>query len=148
MGAFVTLFLVAWITLLRLLAPMEIPAPPPARGALFAFHVTLNTWAYAAFALSFVLSLIFLGEERLLRSHRLGDVLWRLPPLELLEQMSRSSVLVGLISISIGTALGFFSVDRLPGQNSLFDPKYIITLLVLALYVLYFFLARTAAWCR
>jgi ABC-type transport system involved in cytochrome c biogenesis permease subunit len=73
-------------------------------------------------------------------------VVWRLPPLELLEQMSQSSVMVGLISISIGTALGFVSVDRLPGQNSLFDPKYIITLLVLALYMLYFRLARTTAW--
>jgi ABC-type transport system involved in cytochrome c biogenesis permease subunit len=108
--------------------------------------VTLSILAYAAFALSFVLSLIFLGEERLLRSHKLGDVVWRLPPLELLDQMSRSSVLVGLISIAIGTALGFVSVDRLPGQNSFYDPKYVITLLVLALYALYFRLAGTTAW--
>jgi ABC-type uncharacterized transport system permease subunit len=128
------------------LAPADRLPPPAAHGVVFAFHVTLSILAYAAFALSFVLSLIFLGEERLLRRHKLGDVVWRLPPLELLEQMSRSSVLVGLISISIGTALGFVSVDRLPGQNSLLDPKYIITLLVLALYALYFFLARTTAW--
>jgi len=73
-------------------------------------------------------------------------VVWRLPPLELLEQMSRSGVLVGLISIGVGTALGFVSVDRLEGQNSFFDPKYIITLVVLALYLLYFRLARTTAW--
>ena len=128
------------------LAPADRLPPPAAHGFVFAFHVTLSILAYAAFALSFVLSLIFLGEERLLRSHKVGDVVWRLPPLELLEQMSRSSVLVGLISISIGTVLGFVSVDRLPGQNSLFDPKYIVTLLVLALYVLYFRLARTTAW--
>ena len=127
-------------------APADRLPPPPAQGVVFALHVTLSILAYAAFALSFVLSLIFLGEERLLRSHRLGDVVWRLPPLELLEQMSRSSVLVGLISITIGTALGFVSVDRLPGQNSLFDPKYIITLLVLVLYAVYFRLARTTAW--
>src|ERR1700675_353275 len=47
-GAFVTLLLVVWIALLHVLTPNEIPPPPPARGALFAFHVTLNTWAYAA----------------------------------------------------------------------------------------------------
>ena len=128
------------------LAPADRLPPPATHGVVFALHVTLSILAYAAFALSFVLSLIFLGEERLLRSHKVGDVVWRLPPLELLEQMSRSSVLVGLISIAVGTALGFVSVDRLPGQNSLFDPKYVITLLVLALYALYFFLARTTAW--
>jgi ABC-type uncharacterized transport system permease subunit len=108
--------------------------------------VTLSILAYAAFALSFVLSLIFLGEERLLRSHKLGNMVWRLPALELLERMSRSSVLVGLISIAVGTALGFVSIDQLPGQNSFYDPKYVITLLVLALYALYFRLARTTAW--
>jgi ABC-type uncharacterized transport system permease subunit len=144
-GAFVLPFILVFF-LAAHLAPADRLPPPAAHGIVFAFHVTLSILAYAAFALSFVLSLIFLGEERLLRSHKVGDVVWRLPPLELLEQMSRSSVLVGLISISIGTALGFVSVDRLPGQNSLFDPKYIITLLVLALYVLYFFLARTTAW--
>ena len=144
-GAFVLPFIVVFF-LAAHLAPADRLPPPSAHGLVFAFHVTLSILAYSAFALSFVLSMIYLGEERLLRSHKVGDVVWRLPPLELLEQMSRSGVLVGLISIGAGTALGFVSVDRLAGQNSFYDPKYIITLLVLALYVVYFRLARTAAW--
>jgi ABC-type uncharacterized transport system permease subunit len=144
-GAFVLPFILVFF-LAAHLAPADRLPPPAVHGLVFVFHVTLSILAYAAFALSFVLSLIFLGEERLLRNRKLGDVVWRLPPLELLDQMSRSSVLVGLISIAIGTALGFVSVDRLPGQNSFFDPKYLITLLVLALYVLYFRLARKTAW--
>jgi ABC-type transport system involved in cytochrome c biogenesis permease subunit len=55
-------------------------------------------------------------------------VVWRLPSLELLERMSHSSVLVGVISISIGTVLGFIWVDRLTGQYWFYDPKYVITL--------------------
>ena len=121
-------------------------SPTVAHGVVFALHVTLSILAYAAFALSFVLSLIFLGEERLLRSRRLSNVVWRLPPLELLERMSHSSVLVGVISIAIGTALGFIWVDRLTGQYWFYDPKYVITLVVLFLYLLYFQLARTTAW--
>jgi ABC-type uncharacterized transport system permease subunit len=144
-GAFVVPFIVVFF-LAAHLAPADRLPPPAVHGVVFAFHVTLSILAYAAFALSFVLSLIFLGEQRLLRSHNLGDVVWRLPPLELLEQMSRSGVLVGLISITVGTALGFVSVDQQAGQSSFFDPKYIITLLVLVLYALYFRLARTAAW--
>jgi ABC-type uncharacterized transport system permease subunit len=144
-GAFVLPFILVFF-LAAHLAPADRLPPPDVHGVVFAFHVTLSILAYAAFALSSVLSLIFLGEERLLRNHNLRDVVWRLPALELLEQMSRSGVLVGLISIGVGTALGFVSVDRLEGQNSFFDPKYIITLLVLALYVIYFRLARTAAW--
>ena len=144
-GAFVLPFILM-LFLAAHLAPADRFPPPAVHGAVFAFHVTLSILAYAAFALSFVLSLIFLGEERLLRRHKLGDMVWRLPPLELLERMSRSSVLVGVVSIAIGTALGFISVDRLTGLYSFYDPKYVITLLVLLLYILYFRLARTTAW--
>src|SRR5437660_6647086 len=145
-GAFVLPFILVFF-LAAHLAPADRLPPPAAHGATFAFHVTLSILAYAAFALSFVLSLIFLGEERLLRRHKVGDVVWRLPPLELLAQMSQSSVLVGLVSIAIGTALGFITVDRLSSQYSFYDPKYVITLVVLALYAVYFRLARTTG-CR
>jgi ABC-type uncharacterized transport system permease subunit len=144
-GAFVLPFILTFF-LAAHLAPADRLSPPAAHGVMFAFHVTLSILAYAAFALSFVLSLIFLGEERLLRSHKLGSMVWRLPPLELLERMSQSGVLVGLVSIAIGTVLGFVWVDRLSSEYSFYDPKYLITLLVLALYVLYFRLARTTGW--
>jgi len=144
-GAFVVAIVLA-VFLGSHLAPPDRLGPPPDHGPIFALHVTLSILAYAAFALSFVLSLIYLAEERLLRSRRLGNVVWRLPPLDLLERMSRSSVLIGLFSIAVGTALGFIWVDRLRGQFWYYDPKYVITLLVLLLYVIYFFVARTAAW--
>src|SRR6266436_5408858 len=130
-GGFVLPFIVVFF-LAAHLAPPDRLSPPAVRGPAFAF--------------SFVLSLIFLAEERLLRRHKVGDVVWRLPPLELLAQMSQSSVLVGLVSIAIGTALGFVTVDRLEGQHSYFDAKYVTTLLLLVLYAVYFFLARTTTW--
>src|ERR1700682_5210484 len=144
-GAFVLPFILIFF-LAAHLAPTDRLSLPPARGASFAFHVTLSILAYAAFALSFVLSLIFLGEQRLLRNRKLSNVVWRLPSLELLERMSHSSVLVGVISIAIGMVLGFIWVDRLTGQYWFYDPKYVITLVVLFLYLLYFQLARTTAW--
>jgi HemX protein len=108
--------------------------------------VTLSILAYAAFALSFVLSAIFLLENRLLRNRHLGEIVWRLPALDLLERMSQSSVLVGLVSIAAGTVLGFIWVDRLTGQYWYYDPKYAVTLLVLLLYVIYLQLSRTSNW--
>ncbi len=144
-GAFVLPFILVFF-LAAHLAPADRLAPPPARGPAFAFHVTLSILAYAAFALSFVVSMIFLAEARHLRNRKLGTVVWRLPSLELLDRMSRSSVLIGLISITIGTILGFVWVDRLTGQYSFYDPKYVITLFVLLLYAVYSWLARSAAW--
>ncbi|HJZ62839.1 MAG TPA: cytochrome c biogenesis protein CcsA [Candidatus Acidoferrum sp.] len=144
-GAFVLPFILIFF-LVSHLAPAGRIVETPARGVAFAFHVTLSILAYAAFGLSFVLSLIFLCEQWLLRSRHMGAVLWRLPPLELLERMSQSSVIIGLFSILIGTALGFLWVDRLLGTVWYFDPKYVVTLLVLVLYAAYLWLARSASW--
>src|SRR5689334_1483142 len=77
-GAFVLPFILGFFVAAHL-APADRLSPTPAHGVTFAFHVTLSILAYAAFALSFVFSMIFLGEERHLRSHKVGSVVWRLP---------------------------------------------------------------------
>ena len=117
---------------------------PPAQGPLFAFHVTLNILAYSAFAISFVLSVIYLVQNRRLRVHKLGAVGWRFPALDDLERMARSSVLIGCGSLAAGMTAGFIWAHRLQGRYWDGDPKDIITILILALYVGYTLLARTA----
>jgi ABC-type transport system involved in cytochrome c biogenesis permease subunit len=119
---------------------------PPAQGPLFAFHVTLNILAYSAFAISFVLSIIFLVQNRRLRSRKLGIVGWRFPALDVLERMTRSSVLIGCISLAAGMTAGLIWAHRLEGQYWDGDPKVIVTVLILLIYVGYEFLSGTAAW--
>jgi ABC-type uncharacterized transport system permease subunit len=122
------------------------PPAPPAHGPLFAFHVTLNILAYAAFTLAFVLSLIYLVQNHLLRDRKLSTVFWRFPALDVLERMSRSSVIVGVISLAIGMTLGFVWAHRIRGSYFSGDAKEIITLLVFALYASYLWLSRKTAW--
>src|SRR5271165_3640098 len=126
-GAFVMPVILAFFFAAYLM-PDHPGAPTQAHGVVFALHVTLSILAYAAFALSCVLSLMYLAEGRLLRTRKLGEVVWRFPSLDLLERMSQTSVLVGLATIGVGTALGFLAVDRQAGQHWYFDPKYIVTL--------------------
>jgi ABC-type transport system involved in cytochrome c biogenesis permease subunit len=145
-GAFVTLLLVCWIVLLGLLTPRILAVPTVPRGAIFAFHVTLNTWAYAAFALSFVLSVIYLVQDRVLRSRRLSVAFWRFPALDALERMARSSVYVGLVALIFGVAMGLIWEHRLRGSYSLGDPKVIVTLAILGVYAAYLLLSRKANW--
>src|SRR5713226_8998955 len=57
-GAFVLPFILAFFTVAQL-APADRLAAPPAKGIIFAFHVTLSILAYAAFGLSCVLSVIY-----------------------------------------------------------------------------------------
>lgn len=144
-GAFVVPFVIILFLAARL-SPVNVPSPAPARGPLFAFHVTLSILAYAAFAISFVLSVIFLVQERFLRGHKLAPVFWRFPPLELLERMSRSSVLIGLGSMAVGIVFGYVWVERLRGSIWSPDAKNLVTLLVFGVYAAYILLGRSSSW--
>ncbi|MGH9561030.1 MAG: cytochrome C assembly family protein, partial [Terracidiphilus sp.] len=145
-GAFVTLLLVAWVGCLGWLVPQQTGAAPPARGALFALHVTLITWGYSAFALSFVLSLVYLVQDRLLRSRRLNIAFWRFPALDVLDRMARSSVYLGLVLVALGAPMGLVWAHRLSGSYSWGDPKVVITGVILIVYVVYLRLSRIAQW--
>ena len=145
-GAFVTLLLAAWLALLGWLAPAETPRGPHVNGALFAFHITLDIWAYAAFALSFVLSLVYLAQDFVLRSRHPGVAFWRFPALNVLDRMARSSVYVGLAALAVGVISGLVWEHRLTGAYDWGDPKVIVTLGIVAVYVLYLTLSRSARW--
>ncbi len=144
-GAFVVPFVLV-LFLAAHVSSSGVLVPPPARGAVFAFHVTLSILAYSAFAISFVLSAIFLVQNRFLRGHRLAPLFWRFPPLELLERMSRSSVLIGLGSMAVGIVFGYVWVQRITGSIWNADIKNLATLLVFAVYAAYILIGRSASW--
>ncbi|HMD31065.1 MAG TPA: cytochrome c biogenesis protein CcsA, partial [Candidatus Acidoferrales bacterium] len=69
MGAFVVPLVLLLFILELLVIPQAAPRAP-AHGGIFALHVTSNILAYSAFTLSFVYSLIYLVQDRLLRARR------------------------------------------------------------------------------
>jgi ABC-type transport system involved in cytochrome c biogenesis permease subunit len=144
-GALVLPFVIAVFSLAQR-TRLAVPAPPPAQGPLLALHITLDVLGYAAFGLSFVLSAIYLVQNRLLRNRHLGSIIWRFPALESLERMSRSSVIVGLASLLVGIVFGLLWVNRIWGHYWNGDPKEIITVLILAVYAGYLWLGRTGSW--
>ncbi len=144
---FVLPFVIAFVAISTFLAPEQAAVRlPKAQGPLFALHVTMSILAYAAFALSFVVSLLYLAQNRWLRDRNLGTVIWRFPALDVLERMSRSSVLVGVTAMSFGMALGFVWARRLLGHWVTGDAKEIISLIVLLMYAIYLRLSRQTAW--
>ena len=146
LGAFILPFVILWMVLAIVVAPGTTPRHAPGKGPLFALHVTLNILAYSAFALSFVLSLIYLLQNHVLRERRPGRVFWRFPALEVLENITRSSVIVGLVALGVGITFGFIWKHRLSGHYWSADPKIIATLVVVAAYAGYLWLAGRTSW--
>lgn len=144
-GPFVLPLVVVLSGLAMVLAPGA-PHAAPARGTIFALHVTTNILAYSAFTLSCVFSAIYLGQNHLLRGRRLGTVVWRMPSLELLERMTRSGVVVGLVTLALGMTFGVMVEDRVRGIYVSFDPKEVISLIILVGYGAYLWLERSTSW--
>lgn len=145
-GSLVVPFVIFWLAIAMAVAPSRVTHTPQANGALFALHITIGILAYAAFAISFLLSVIYLIQNRVLKRGRPGLAFWRFPALEVLERMSRSSVWVGLVALAIGTSLGFVWEHRLTGHFAVADPKVLVTLIVLAVYVIYLAIVHAPAW--
>lgn len=145
-GSLVVPFVILWLLVAVIVAPSSVQHDPSANGALFAFHITVGILAYAAFGISFLLSVIFLVQNRILRGGRPGLAFWRFPALEVLERMSRSSVWVGLVALAASTGLGFAWEHQLTGHFAIADPKVWITLFVLAAYAVYLRIVRAPAW--
>ncbi|HEV2288572.1 MAG TPA: cytochrome c biogenesis protein CcsA [Candidatus Acidoferrales bacterium] len=145
-GSLVVPFVIFWLVVAVAVAPSAIHHAPVGDEALFALHITIGIWAYAAFAISFLLSLVYLFQNRVLRGGRLGLAFWRFPPLEVLERMSRSSVWIGLVLLLVGTALGFVWEHHLTGQFAVADPKVLVTLAVVVIYAIYLSVLRAPAW--
>jgi ABC-type uncharacterized transport system permease subunit len=137
MGAFLIPMIVV-ATLAGLLLPEGGPAASAAsvaargtHGSVFALHVTLAILAYAAFTFSFVLSILYLIQDRQIRRRKTGLLFSRLPALEVIGRMNRTSVMVGLAALVVSLVLGAFWAEVV--WTTLADPKVewaVVTLVV------------------
>lgn len=137
-------FLIPAATVLLLLA-LAVPmrgGPPKEelRGAIFAFHVTLNMLAYAAWGVACALSVLYLAAGRSLKARSrqvLSRPAWSLPPLSTLERANRTSLGVGFVALVAGLLCGLYwgrHVWRTEHPLWLLDPKVALTMVILAFY--------------
>ncbi|HEX7614283.1 MAG TPA: cytochrome c biogenesis protein CcsA [Thermoanaerobaculia bacterium] len=130
-----------------LTAPVHADAPE-LKGPVFALHVTLNMLAYAAFAVACALSLLYLWVGRSLKKRAFSGPASRLPSLSYLERANRTSLSLGVLTLSIGLFLGLFWASRMwKGEHPLWalDPKIWFALATLAFYIFVVVRARRGA---
>lgn len=138
-GPFLIPFVFAF-SVLGVLLPSSAPADPATSGSLFAFHVTLAILAYAAFALSFVLSVLYLIQARQIRRGRTGVLFARLPALDVIGRMNRTAVAIGIVVLSVSVALGVAWARQV--WTGLADAKLVFAFVTLLVYGLLLWMDR------
>ena len=114
MGAF-TAPLVFLIQTFALLAPIDTALRPklPANPWL-EFHASFSTLAYGAFALACVAGVMYLVQERQLKTHHLHSIFYHLPPLPDLFGAITRLLWWGFLLYTVGLISGFFTGGPLP----------------------------------
>src|SRR5438874_9113845 len=114
MGAF-TAPLVFLVQTLALLAPIDVrhPVKLPA-NAWLEFHASMSIVAYGAFALACVAGVMYLVQERQLKTHQLHSIFYHLPPLTDLFAAITRLLWWGFALYTLGLISGFFVGEPLP----------------------------------
>jgi HemX protein len=114
MGAF-TAPLVVLLQLIALLAPSDYPprAKLPANSWL-EFHASISLVAYGAFALACIAGVMYLVQERQLKTHHIHSIFYHLPPLSDLFSAIVRLLWWGFLLYTLGLISGFFVGEPLP----------------------------------
>ena len=114
MGAF-TAPLVFLIQTFALLAPIDIPHPTRLRAnPWLEFHASISMIAYGAFALACVAGVMYLVQDRQLKTHQLRSIFYHLPPLTNLFSALTRLLWLGFGLYTVGLVSGFFTGGPLP----------------------------------
>src|SRR5438874_1275984 len=152
MGAFVTVLLAALALLPALHASDVEPRPELLRSPLFTIHVLSMLFAYASFALAFVLGVTYVLLFNEIKAKHLGFFYARLPSLQVLDVMNGRAIIVGWIFLTCGLLVGGIwatqihaSPDPRAQAMSVADPKILVALLCWAMYSFALFARRAVA---
>lgn len=105
------------------------------QGAWFAFHVTLAFAGFGGMAVAFSAAVLYLLQFSTLKAKRLGPAFRFLPPLATLDRLGRIGLVAGLITLTLGLALGWAWTVRFRHSFQQTDPKVMWGVLTWAVFV-------------
>jgi len=117
----------------------------PAKGWLIA-HIILIFTGYAALVLSFGASLLYLVQERRLKSKKPKSLSSFLPALETIDQMGYRSLLLGFPFMTLGLLAGSVVAISTFGHLDFLDPKILLSVLMWAVYLIMVFTRWNSGW--
>jgi ABC-type uncharacterized transport system permease subunit len=125
--------------------PFLLMSPGMRRGWLLA-HIAMIFAGYAALFLSFAASLLYLVQERSLKSKKPARILLRLPALEIIDEIGYRSLLLGFPFMTLGLVAGSIVAQSTYGRVDFLDPKIFLSLLMWAVYMVMVFTRWNAGW--
>ena len=100
----------------------------------FESHVFFMLLANSGFMLAFIAGILYLLLSNEIKKKELGIFFRRLPSLVYFEKISNYAINIGLIFLTIGFALGFYSATQVWSESMLTEPKILSVVVTLMIY--------------
>jgi ABC-type uncharacterized transport system permease subunit len=125
--------------------PVTITSPLLRSGWIFV-HVALIFTGYAGLFLSFGASLLYLVQERNLKSKSQSALLNWLPPLQTIDDICYHALLFGFPFMTFGIATGAVLAIERYGPMFFSDPKILLSFIMWAVYLLLLYTRWSSGW--
>ncbi len=119
---------------------------PEANGGWLLVHIAFILAGYAALVISFGASMLYLVQERALKTKRSAGLLARLPALEVIDEIGLRSLLLGFPFMTVGLIVGIALAQQTFGAINFFDPKIFLSLLMWAVYMVLLYMRWSSGW--
>ena len=116
---------------------------PVVRSGWIFVHVTALLAAYAALIFSLLSSLLYIVQERRLKTKHGKPPLTWLPPLETMDQIAHTALVLGFHAMTIGLMAGSLIAQESVGPGYFLDPKVLLSFAMWLLYIVLLFVRRS-----
>jgi len=143
------LFMLPFVFVLTLISAFRPERPfdlSAFRGGWLAVHIGSIILGYTGLFLTFVAAVMYLIQEKELKSRIPRGFYYRLPSLELCDELYYRSLLFGLPLLTIGILTGFIWASRTWKGPWEFDPKILASLLTWLIYLVLFSTRVSGSW--
>lgn len=135
------------IVFLLILMPAVAPDHAPLSGewmrnGWILLHIALLLAAYAALIFSLLASLLYLIQERRLKTKRVGGVFTHLPSLDVIDQIAFKTLIIGFPCMTAGLLIGAVIAQESVGAGYFVDPKVLLSIAMWLLYVWMLYVRR------
>src|ERR1700681_751024 len=111
-----------------------------------AVHILMIFTGYAALFLSFGASILYLMQERALKSKSSSGMFSRLPALEVIDDIGYRSLLLGFPFMTLGLIAGTVVAQATFGRIDFLDPKILLSILMWVVYLVMVYTRWSAGW--
>ncbi len=118
---------------------------PILKSGWLGVHTSLSVLGDAAFAFAFIVSLMYLVQERQLKAKRWGAIFHRLPSLEVMDTLGYKAISFGWPLFTLGMITGSIWAEVAWGTYWSWDPKETWSLITWVTYLVLLHL-RTIGW--